>query len=43
MPLNTEEFKLLLTNYFLESIIYLFLRVALKPTGQSRHKLIGEL
>jgi FkbM family methyltransferase len=43
MPLNTEEFKLLLTNYFLESIIYLLLRVALKPTGQSRHKLIGEL
>jgi FkbM family methyltransferase len=43
MPLNVEEFKLLLTNYFFESIIYLFLRVALKPTGQLRHKLIGEL
>jgi hypothetical protein len=34
MPLNVEEFKLLLTNYFIETIIYLFLRVTLKPIGQ---------
>ena len=43
MQLNVEEFKLLLTNYFIETIIYLFLRVTLKPTGQLRHKLIGGL
>jgi FkbM family methyltransferase len=43
MSLNVEEFKLLLTNYFIETIIYLFLRVTLKPAGQLRYKLIGEL
>jgi FkbM family methyltransferase len=41
MQLNIEEFKLLLTNYPFESVIYLFLRVAIKLTGQSRHKFIG--
>jgi hypothetical protein len=43
MSLNVEEFKLLLTNYFIETIIYLFLRVTLKPAGQLRYELIGEL